>query len=482
MSDVQGGGLFATPGGEAPRRPVHAAGDGEGRAVPASPYAGPPAAGASAYGPQRQGVPASPYGPPVHGAFVPAPSAPGPSPTGQATVRDAAQGAPGGAAGMGGSSWPGAPLTTTRRAQRRGRTLAAGISLAVVGIVAGGTGAYVGQQLPASRPVVNVVVASPAAEPAGRPAGSVADVAARVTPSVVSLEVKGTDAESTGSGFVFSEDGFVVTNYHVVELAVTAGKAGRVVVVLADGTQLDGEVVGSTASYDLAVVKVDAEGLVPLVLGDSDALVVGDPVTAFGAPLGLAGTVTTGIVSALNRPVVAGGANDAAFINAVQTDASINPGNSGGPLVSSAGEVVGINSAIAQPPGVARAAGSIGLGFAIPSNQALRTVTQLIETGSATYPIIGVLLDRTYTGQGVRVMEQAQGDQQPVTPDGPAAKAGIRPGDVIVAIDGRPVTRPDDLIVAIRAHAPGDVVTLTLREGEDGERTVRMVLDEVTSS
>lgn len=252
--------------------------------------------------------------------------------------------------------------------------------------------------------------------------------------------------------------------------------------MLADGRKVDGEVVGTTASYDLAVVKVEVDGLEPLVLGDSDALVVGDPVTAFGAPLGLAGTVTTGIVSALNRPVVAGGEGDVAFINAVQTDASINPGNSGGPLVSSAGEVVGINSAIAQPPGTSRASGSIGLGFAIPSNQALRTVTQLIETGKATYPVIGVLLDQSHTGEGVRVLDRQQGDQRPVTPGGPAEKAGIRPGDVILAIDGRPVTQPDELIVAIRAHAPGDVVTLTLRDGEDGERTVRMVLDEVTSS
>lgn len=475
MSGEHGGGLFAMPGGEAPRRteqhptrPSPGVADGE-PAVPVSPYARGPVAGVSSYGPAQGSVPdAQPGlpGPPYR-----------PSPYGVSPVQRVHAG-PADASG----SAPWTPATTTRRSQRRGRTVATGVALALFGVVAGGTGAYVGQRLPTSRPVVDVVVAPRDAAPTDRPSGSVADVAARVTPSVVSLEVKGSDGESTGSGFVFSDEGYVVTNFHVVEPAVRAGGPGRVVVVLADGTKVDGKVVGTTAGYDLAVVEVEVDGLEPLVLGDSDSLVVGEPVTAFGAPLGLAGTVTTGIVSALNRPVVAGGASDVAFINAVQTDASINPGNSGGPLVNSAGEVVGINSAIAQPPGAARAAGSIGLGFAIPSNQALRTVTQLIETGTATYPIIGVLLDRTYTGQGVRVMERAQGGQQPVTPGGPAEKAGIRPGDVIVAIDGRPVTQPDELVVAIRAHAPGDVVTLTLRDGEDGDRTVRMVLDEVTSS
>lgn len=378
-----------------------------------------------------------------------------------------------------GPAWPGLG-PATRRSRRRGRAFATGVSFVVVGLVAGATGAWLGQHLPTSRPVVEVAVADRDAQ-ADAPAGSVADVAARVMPSVVSFEVSSPEGESTGSGFVFSADGYIVTNNHVVESAVAAGGAGRIVVVLADGDEVDGEVVGSTVGYDLAVVRIDRDGLVPLVLGDSDALVVGEPVTAFGAPLGLAGTVTTGIVSAVNRPVVAGGSTDVAFINAVQTDASINPGNSGGPLVNGAGEVVGINSAIAQPPGVPRAAGSIGLGFAIPSNQARRTATELIETGRATYPIIGVMLDTTYTGEGVRVVLEAQGGNPPVTPDSPASRAGIRAGDVIVAIDGRPVTQPDELVVAIRARAPGDAVTLTLRE--DGrERDVRMVLDEAVSS
>jgi len=305
---------------------------------------------------------------------------------------------------------------------------------------------------------------------------SVAGIAARVLPSVVSIQVQSASGQATGSGLVLRADGYILTNNHVVAGGDAAG--GSIEVLFADGSEETATVVGKTADYDLAVVKVARTGLVPLVLGDSDKVLVGDPVVAIGAPLGLEGTVTTGIVSALNRPVSAGDASDTAFINAIQTDAAINPGNSGGPLVDSAGEVVGINSAIAQPPGTASVVGgSIGLGFAIPSNQARRTATQLIETGHATYPIIGVLLDQGYVGEGVQVATNDQGSAQAVTPDGPAARAGIRRGDVILAIDGRPVTEPDELIVAIRAKTPGDAVVLHVRSGSD-ERDVRVVLDE----
>ena len=309
-----------------------------------------------------------------------------------------------------------------------------------------------------------------------RSPGSLAAIPADVLPSVVSIEVRTTDGEGSGSGFVLREDGYILTNNHVV----AGAEQGTLVVVFADGSEQPGTVVGATGEYDLAVVKVESTGLTPLVLGDSDAVVVGDPVVAVGAPLGLAGTVTTGIVSARNRPVVAGGSTDAAFINAIQTDAAINPGNSGGPLVDMAGQVVGINSAIAQLPGRLTSAGSIGLGFAIPSNQARRTAEQLIETGRATYPVIGVLLDPDYQGEGVRVVEQDPDGGRAVTPDGPADVAGIRRGDVILAIDGRPVTASDELIVAIRALQPGVTVVLGVRRGED-ERDVRVRLDEVAS-
>src|SRR5690606_24791113 len=256
----------------------------------------------------------------------------------------------------------------------------------------------------------------------------------------------------------------------------------RITVVFSDGSHEQATLVGTTADYDLAVLRVNREGLVPLVLGDSDAVVVGDPVVAVGAPLGLEGTVTSGIVSALHRPVSAGGRDQTtAFIDAIQTDAAINPGNSGGPLVNAAGEVIGINSAIAQPPGASAVGtpGSIGLGFAIPSNQARRTADEIIRTGRATYPIVGVLLDSSYVGEGVRVATGPSNGVPPVTPDGPAERAGISPGDIILAIDGRPVTEADELIVAIRARAPGDTVVLTIRDdgASDGGTDVEVVLD-----
>jgi putative serine protease PepD len=316
----------------------------------------------------------------------------------------------------------------------------------------------------------------PVAGSTERPSGSVAGVAQRVLPSVVSIKVQGADGAGTGSGFVIRPDGYLVTNNHVVE---GAGSSGSIVVVFADGSQAPARVVGADASYDLAAIKVNRTGLPALSFGDSSSVLVGDEVIAIGAPLGLQGTVTTGIVSALNRPVSAGGGGEApAFINAIQTDAAINPGNSGGPLVNLAGEVIAVNSAIARVPGSASLgqSGNIGLGFAIPSAQARRTVQELIRTGKAQHPVIGVLLDRSYTGQGVRVASAVSGGQRPVTPGGPADKAGIRPGDIITRFEGRPVTEPDQLVVAIRAKAPGDTVSLTVRSG-GRERTVRMTLE-----
>jgi putative serine protease PepD len=281
---------------------------------------------------------------------------------------------------------------------------------------------------------------------------------------------------------VIDAEGLIVTNNHVVA-AGGSEPADDIVVEFADGSQADAEVVGAEPSYDVAVLRIDpadVDGeLVALPFGDSDAVVVGESVVAIGAPLGLDSTVTTGIVSALNRPVSAGGgAQETAFINAIQTDAAINPGNSGGPLVNLRGEVVGVNSAIAQAPG-GQVGGSIGLGFSIPSNQAARTAEQLIEDGVATYPVVGVLLDQLYQGEGVRIVTEdaATGDQPPVTPGGPADRAGLRAGDVILAFDGRPVTESDELVVAIRAQEPGDEVTLTVRRGEE-VFDVTLVLEE----
>jgi putative serine protease PepD len=490
VSDTDG----TTPGGPAPTpppaadRPVAPASPADGADTPA-----PAADRASAAGPTAPlfAAPSS-Y---RHVASTPAPApsvgvAPGPTSGGPAAVPPALQApaAPPGTTPDGLPPLHGYPVGSApapapaRRRSRRGLSAAWVAPLVVAALAAGfgggvlGARAFPDDRRPADAALPVTSTPGVPGAPVDRSPGSIAAIAADVLPSVVSIEVRTTDGEGSGSGFVLREDGYILTNNHVV----AGAEQGTLVVVFADGSEQPGTVVGATGEYDLAVVKVESTGLTPLVLGDSDAVVVGDPVVAVGAPLGLAGTVTTGIVSARNRPVVAGGSTDAAFINAIQTDAAINPGNSGGPLVDMAGQVVGINSAIAQLPGRLTSAGSIGLGFAIPSNQARRTAEQLIETGRATYPVIGVLLDPDYQGEGVRVVEQDPDGGRAVTPDGPADVAGIRRGDVILAIDGRPVTASDELIVAIRAHQPGDTVVLRVRTGED-ERDVRVRLDEVAS-
>jgi putative serine protease PepD len=316
--------------------------------------------------------------------------------------------------------------------------------------------------------------------PAGsivRPQGSIADIAARVLPSVVTIKVEGPAASGTGSGFVMRKDGYILTNNHVVE---AAGVKGKMTVLFSDGKSADATIIGRDESYDLAVIRVGRRNLPVLVLGDSSAVVVGDPVIAVGAPLGLDSTVTSGIVSALNRPVTAGGAgaSSASFINAIQTDAAINPGNSGGPLLDMAGRVIGVNSAIARVASSLNTdgqSGNIGVGFAIPSDQVRKTAEQLIANGKATHPVIGVLIDTTYKGEGVRIASATQNGSAPITKGGPADKAGLRPGEVIIKFDGRSVTGPDEFVVAFRAKSVGDTVELTVRRGST-ERTVRMTL------
>jgi putative serine protease PepD len=215
---------------------------------------------------------------------------------------------------------------------------------------------------------------------------------------------------------------------------------------------------------------------------------VGDPVIAIGAPYGLDGTVTTGIVSAKDRPVSAGGGTgkDVSYISALQTDAAINPGNSGGPLINAAGQVVGVNSAIRSAAGAAgpgdgtteEGAGSIGLGFSIPVNQARRIAGELIEHGRAAHPVIGVAVDMAYRGGGARLSEQTAEGQGPVVrPGGPADKAGLKPGEVVVSMDGRRIVDGKDLIVSIRARVPGDRVKLVVRDAGGAERTVELVLE-----
>ncbi len=300
-----------------------------------------------------------------------------------------------------------------------------------------------------------------------RPEGSIANIAAKALPSVVTIKVDGADGGGTGSGFVLDRDGHIITNNHVVASAATSG---TIKVELSDGTEIDATIAGRDGSYDLAVLKTERTDLVPLVMGSSKDVVVGDQVIAVGAPLGLESSVTSGIVSALNRPVSPGGdGNQQSFINAIQTDAAINPGNSGGPLLDMQGHVIGVNSAIARIPGATDTqSGNIGVGFSIPSDQVLKTANQLIKTGSAQHPVIGVVLDRDFTGDGVRILPAATSDSgPPVDPKGPAGKAGIKAGDVIIEFDGRRVTDADDLVVAIRAKSVGDDVSMKVRRGSE---------------
>ena len=311
----------------------------------------------------------------------------------------------------------------------------------------------------------NLVTASNTIE---RKPDSVAGLANRVLPSVVSITSGG---GSTGSGFIIDSSGFILTNNHVVEQAALS--KGRILVTLNNGEEFESKIIGRDASYDLAILKILATGLPALQFGNSDEVAVGDSVIAIGSPLGLSGTVTLGIISAKDRAVTAGGsAGETSFINALQTDAAINPGNSGGPLINSAGAVIGVNSAIATLSGASNAqAGSIGLGFAIPINQARKTADQLIKTGKATYPVIGVLIDMNFAGSGAKITASDTG----VVAGGPAQKAGIKAGDVIIEFGGKAINNPDELIVAIRSKNVGDRVEVKFKRGSS-TRTTTIVL------
>ncbi len=329
---------------------------------------------------------------------------------------------------------------------------------AVVGLVAGLLGGGLGSLL-VNRGLSAVQGQSPVPAPlpgvTARPDGSIAKIAATALPSVVTVKIKTADLSGNGSGFVIDRAGHILTNNHVV---AEATGAGEISVEFVDGTSLPARIVGRDSSYDLAVLVVDKTDLTPLEWGRSADVVVGDGVIAVGAPLGLEATVTSGIVSALNRPVAAGGGDATSFINAIQTDAAINPGNSGGPLLDMSGRVIGINSAIARDPGsTSSVSGNIGVGFAIPSDQAAKTAQQLIATGKAEHPIIGVKLDTKFTGEGARVL-----DPGGVTAGSAAESAGLKDGDVVVTFEGKKVAGPDQLVVAIRAKSVGDTVHLTV--------------------
>ena len=334
----------------------------------------------------------------------------------------------------------------------------------ISGLLAGMIG-FMGASMIGNTPAPSISLPASSGDTSPRADDSIAGIAQAVLPVVVSIDVSSSQGSGTGSGFIIrstANESFVLTNNHVVD---GAGGSQDITVTFQDQTQETATIVGTDASYDLAVLRIDRGNLPVAALGDSEDVVVGDATIAIGSPLGLTGTVTSGIVSALNRPVTAGDATDVSFISAIQTDAAINPGNSGGPLVNSRGEVIGINSAIATTgSSVSGQSGSIGLGFAIPINQARRVATELIETGSSSYPVIGVQLDMSYEGQGALVQSVVEG--------GPASETELAAGDVITAIDGVKVSDGTELVVRIRAKNPGDVVELTLEDGSVIEVTL----------
>jgi len=375
---------------------------------------------------------------------------------------------------------PPVPPTSPRPAEGRpGRRVGVLLVAALLaGALSGGTVAAVATRGSASRTgsavPASVTRSAGALAPASLPAGTAEAAAKAVGPSIVTIEVTGRvqgasgrsqPQSDTGSGVVVRTDGYVLTNNHVV--AAAAG-GGTVSVTFSDGRSVPATVVGTDPTSDLAVVRVNAvSGLKAAVFADSQQLQVGQAVLAVGAPLGLSNTVTAGIVSTLHRPVATGeqGAPAQSVIDAVQTDAAINPGNSGGALVDLAGRVVGINSAIASvganPSGAQ--SGNIGVGFAIPSNSGAKVADQLIATGHATHAQIGVSVtdasgsSATALGAGAMLGQVAAG--------GPAATAGLQAGDIVTKVGERTVTDANGLIVAVRAHEPGESVVVTYRRG-----------------
>lgn len=410
------------PGQHAPGQPV------PGQVTPGHPHAGPfgvTQPGGHAAAPAAPGVLAGPFPPPAPG-------------------RGHRRGVPG-------WTWPAIAATSL-----------------VLGVVGGALGA--GLQERFDTPTLGLdSTGTRTAPPLEADNQSVAAVAGELLPSTVQVLASGDGEEGgTGSGFVLDTSGHVVTNNHVVAAATDGG---RVEVVDSAGRVQPAEVVGRSAVYDLAVLRVEgAKDLEPASLGTSVDLLVGEPVVAFGAPLGLSQTVTAGIVSAKDRPVTTGSNSDASsFINAVQTDAAINPGNSGGPLVDLQGRVVGVNTAIATTGGFLGESGNIGVGFAIPIEQVKVTADQILRTGEARYPVIGARVDTSGQNErsGAVISEVIDGS--------PAQAAGLEDRDLVLAVDGTRVTDGIALIVRIRTYQPGDTVEFTVRRGED-ERKVSITL------
>lgn len=308
--------------------------------------------------------------------------------------------------------------------------------------------------------------------------GSIKSIVQKVSPSVVTVNVSLGNGQGgdTGSGSIIQSNGstsYVITNNHVVESA--DGGAGTIKIELDSGDQYTATIVGRDVNYDLAVLKVNKGNLPTITIGDSSSLSIGDPLIAFGSPLGLSGTVTTGIVSALNRPVVTQGTSVNSYVDAIQTDAAINPGNSGGALTDGAGRLVGINSAIASTGSSSGQAGNIGLGFAIPVNEAKRVWTEIITRPDhkSTRPLLGVYFDNNYTGVGARVAQLSKGEA--------AESVGIPVGAIITKIDDTRITDQLSAIVKIRSYAPGTTVKVTVTMPTGGTKVFSVKLGSTTN-
>ncbi|MET0454651.1 MAG: trypsin-like peptidase domain-containing protein [Mycobacterium sp.] len=368
---------------------------------------------------------------------------------------------------------PSAPVNPRKRS-RAGLLTVGALTIAVL---SAGVGGGVATLVQPNRPTVtsSATGATPSEPAASVPAGSVEQVAAKVVPSVVKLETNMGRQSEEGSGIILSTDGLILTNNHVVAAAKDGASPGGVQtkVTFANGATTTFKVVGTDPSSDIAVVQAEgASGLTPITLGSSSSLQVGQDVVAIGSPLGLEGTVTTGIVSALNRPVAAGGdaQNQNSVLDAIQTDAAINPGNSGGALVNMNGELVGVNSAIATlggDPGQSQS-GSIGLGFAIPVDQAKRIADELIQNGTASHASLGVQVGNDAGVDGAKIVD--------VTSGGAAATAGLPSGSIVTKVDDRVIGSADALVAAVRSRAPGDKVTLTYLDSSGQSQTVDVTL------
>jgi putative serine protease PepD len=366
------------------------------------------------------------------------------------------------------------PQPAEPRRSNRGVAMVAAVALAA-GLIGGGAGAFIENRLDDGTAISSLTGTPVSGKAANAPAGTVSRVASAVLPSVVKISVSGAGQSGEGSGVVISSDGLILTNNHVIAAAAGGGQLG---VSFQNGKTARAEIVGQDPSSDLAVIRAqNVDDLQAATLGRSGDLTVGEQVVAIGSPLGLSGTVTTGIVSALDRPVRTGGGEGpggldarSTVLSAIQTDAAINPGNSGGPLVNMSGQVVGINSAIATL-GSGGQSGSIGLGFAIPIDTARPIADQLAKKGTADHAVLGVSTsDAEGTGDitGGALLQQVQ-------PGGSAAKAGLLPGDVVVKFGDQTIDSSSALVAAVRAQQPGERVTLTyVRDGETRTTTVTL--------